>query len=175
MSAIHIFLGGRNKHCDMNKISSSVDYRTYPKNVRFPITNNIFHCRVIARVLHVRLHLVLCRYEITNHNHKKTEQEEFMFLPTMDYDWVTIYVIVVLSISAIPLVLLVGWSIALCLEEMKNVRILRRNEYEANVRSIITGASTLIVNQMNQRTLNDNQAKATTQNCECEHRLNEIA
>ena len=173
MSAIHIFSDGRSKHCDMNKISSSVDYRTYPKNVRFPITNNIFHCRVIARVLHVRLHLVLCRYEITNHNHKKTEQEGFIFLPTMDYDWVTIYVIVVLSISAIPLVLLVGWSIALCLEEMKNVRILRRNEYEANVRSIITGASTFVVNQMTQRASTEHQAKATTQTCECQHLSNE--
>ena len=73
MSAIHIFFVGRSKHCDinMNKISSSVDYRTCPKNVRFPIVNNIFPCRVIARVLHVRLHLVLWRCEITNSKHKK--------------------------------------------------------------------------------------------------------
>ena len=93
----------------------------------------------------------------------------------MDYDWVTIYVIVVLSISAIPLVLLVGWSVALCLEEMKKIRILRRNEYEANVRSIVTGASMFIMNQMNQRASMDHQAKATTQTCECEHLPNGIA
>ena len=177
MSAIHIFSAGRNKHCDINmtKILSSVEDRTCPKNVRFPITNNIFLYRVIARVLHMRLHLVLWRCEITNHNHKKTEQEGFMFLATMENDWVTIYVIVVLSISAVPLVLLVGWSIALCLEEMKNVRILRRNEYEANVRAIVTGASTFIMSQMNQQASNDNQAKATTHTCECEHLPNEIA
>ena len=73
MSAIHIFSAGRNKHCDINmtKILSSVNDRTCPKNVRFPITNNIFLYRVIARVLHMRLHLVLWRCKITNHNHKK--------------------------------------------------------------------------------------------------------
>ena len=92
----------------------------------------------------------------------------------MDNDWVTIYVIVVLSISAVPLMLLVGWSIALCFEQMKNLRILRRNEYEANVRCIITGTSTFIMNQMNQRPSIDHQAKATTQTCECKHLPNGI-
>ena len=58
-------------------------------------------------------------------------------------DWVTIYVIIVLSISAIPLLLLFCWSIALCLEEMKEIRIHRRDVYMENVRGIISGTTGL--------------------------------
>ena len=60
----------------------------------------------------------------------------------MGEDWIILgYVIIVLSLSAIPLLLLFGWSIALCLKEMKEILIQRRNEYMENIRGIINGTT----------------------------------
>ena len=61
----------------------------------------------------------------------------------MNDDWVTIYVIVVLSIAAVPIMALMFWSFFLCLEEIKDIRIQRRNTFHDNLRSIIGGTAKL--------------------------------
>ena len=62
----------------------------------------------------------------------------------MDEDWVTTYVIVVIIIAAIPLALLMAWSIALCLVEIKQLHIERRHMYQENIRTIFGGTRKLI-------------------------------
>ena len=61
----------------------------------------------------------------------------------MNDDWVTIYVIVLLSITSVPIIILMFWSFFLCLEEMKDIRIQRRNTFHDNLRSIIGGTAKL--------------------------------
>ena len=77
----------------------------------------------------------------------------------MNDDWVTIYVIVVLSIAAIPIFLLIAWSIALCLLEIKQLQVARRHKYQENLRTIISGTTKV--------------AGATTKTCQIEDITNE--
>ena len=62
----------------------------------------------------------------------------------MNEDWVTIYVTSVLIIAAIPLAILMAWSIALCWVEIKQLQIERRQKYQENIRTIVGGTTKLI-------------------------------
>ena len=85
----------------------------------------------------------------------------------MHEDWVTIYVVTVLIIAAIPLALLLVWSIALCLVEIKKLRIERRQMYQENIRTIVGGTTKLISSTTEAcKTENSSSKYADTSNTE---------
>ena len=62
----------------------------------------------------------------------------------MESDWITIYLLFVLIISIIPLLLLFAWKLMLYWEEIKELRIFRREVYFENMRTLMSGTTDIV-------------------------------
>ena len=62
----------------------------------------------------------------------------------MESDWITIYLLFVLIISVIPLLLLFAWKLMLYWEEIKELRIFRREVYFENMRTLMSGTTDIV-------------------------------